>query len=82
MANKRLACSQKETIWPTRRTYLHLQVLTRQQQGSRLQTHIQAILLWFPPWQDLVLFLEKKAAYLWKRQEVREPPEKGNNSQT
>lgn len=41
-ANKRLACSQKETIWPTLRANLHLQVLTGRQQGSRLQTHVQA----------------------------------------
>lgn len=41
-ANKRLACSQKETIWPTRRANLHLQVLTGRQQGSRLQTRVQA----------------------------------------
>lgn len=46
-ANKRLACSQKETIWPTLRVNLHLQVLTGRQQGSRLQTHVQAQPLFF-----------------------------------
>lgn len=48
-ANKRLAYSQKETIWPTLRMNLHLQVLTGRQQGSRLQTHVQAGLSFLVP---------------------------------
>lgn len=64
IANKWLAGSQKETIWPTWRTYLHLRVPAGRQQAGRLKTDVQAILFWIPPWNESLLFLDKNAAHL------------------